>query len=114
MESWTFYTFFPWYFKYTNNRTGNYVLSWISHDDLVRMFYFYNASFNIIDLLTHPPHKLHLAKSRSDAKRLIEQGGVTINDETIEDPNKEIELKDEMLIRVGKRKFIKIVAKNNH
>lgn len=48
-----------------------------------------------------------LASSRSDAKRLIEQGGVTI-DEKLVSPNEKITPKENSIIRVGKRKFVKI------
>ena len=53
-----------------------------------------------------------LAESKSDAKRLIEQGGVEIDHNKITDPNQEIEIKDDMLIKVGKRKFVKIKSKS--
>lgn len=48
-----------------------------------------------------------LAKSTSEAVRLIRQGGVTINDARVEDPDAKIG-EGEYLFKVGKRKFIKI------
>lgn len=56
-----------------------------------------------IDLLTQSK----LAESRSEAKRLIEQNGVTIDDKVIK-PNEQIALQENSIIRVGKRKFVKI------
>jgi len=47
-----------------------------------------------------------LAESKSEAKRLIEQGGVSLNDKKINDPDSKIE---EGILRVGKRKFVKLV-----
>ena len=47
-----------------------------------------------------------LAKSKSNAKRLIEQGGVSLNDKKIIDVNFET---DEGILRVGKRKIKKLV-----
>ncbi len=52
--------------------------------------------------------KCELATSKAEAKRLIEQGGVEIEGEKITDPFKTITIKDEMIVQVGKRKFVKI------
>jgi tyrosyl-tRNA synthetase len=51
-----------------------------------------------------------LAPSASEARRLIQQGGVSVNDEKITDPNAAfaIEAGTVLIIRVGKRKFIKL------
>lgn len=49
-----------------------------------------------------------LVSSSSDARRQIQQGAVKIDGEKIDDPNSKVELKDGMIIKVGKRKFIKI------
>ncbi|HHV62038.1 MAG TPA: tyrosine--tRNA ligase [Firmicutes bacterium] len=46
-----------------------------------------------------------LAKSSSEGKRLIEQGAVRIGSERILDPAATVELRDDMLVRVGKRRF---------
>jgi len=46
-----------------------------------------------------------LATSKSDARRLVEQGGVSLNGEIIKDPNTKIE---EGTLKVGKHRFIKI------
>lgn len=48
-----------------------------------------------------------LAGSRSDAKRLVEQGGVSIDDKIIS-ANEQTDIKENSIIRVGKRKFVKI------
>jgi len=49
-----------------------------------------------------------LAKSRSEAKRLIKQGGVDLNGQPISDCQKTVALKDGAILRVGKRRFVKI------
>lgn len=49
-----------------------------------------------------------LTESKSEAKRLIEQGGVEVAGEKIIDPYQIIKIRDEMVIQVGKRKFVKI------
>ncbi len=60
---------------------------------------------NIIDLL----ELCKLIESRSDAKRVIQQGGVKVNDKKVDDPNATIHLEKDMVIQVGKRKFAKII-----
>ncbi len=51
------------------------------------------------------------SSSRSEAKRIIEQGGITIDDEIVNDPNKIFDLTSEHLLKVGKRNFIKFKKK---
>ena len=49
-----------------------------------------------------------LVKSTSEAMRLVKQGAVKINDEKIDDPKLSIEKNQELLVQVGKRRFLKI------
>ncbi len=49
-----------------------------------------------------------IAMSKSEAKRLIEQGGVAVDEEIIEDPNAPFAGTDGSIIRVGRRRFLKI------
>lgn len=50
----------------------------------------------------------NLASSASDGRRLIEGGGVLINQEKVADPKGRIGLADGMLIQVGKRKAARV------
>ena len=59
---------------------------------------------NIVDLLM----QINLTESRSQAKHLVDQHGVTVDDKIISDPNLEINIKNDMIIKVGKRNFVKI------
>ena len=52
--------------------------------------------------------ELKLASSKSEAKRLIKQGGVKVNNKSITNEMAKITPKDGDIIRVGKRKFAKI------
>ncbi len=62
---------------------------------------------NIVDLIVAS----EMAASRSEAKRLIEQGGVSIGEERIDDPYRIIEIPTEgIVLQVGKRKFRKITS----
>lgn len=54
-------------------------------------------------------HLLNLVPTKSEAKRLIKQGGVKINGEKVEDFQHQITLDREYIIQAGKRKFIKLV-----
>ena len=49
-----------------------------------------------------------LVQSTSEAMRLVRQGAVKINDEKIDDPKLNIEKNQELLVQVGKRRFLKI------
>lgn len=55
--------------------------------------------------------KLNVVTSRSEAKRLIQQGGVKLDGEKIIDIHAKIELDTERILRVGKRHFFKLVRK---
>jgi tyrosyl-tRNA synthetase len=50
-----------------------------------------------------------MTKSSSDARRMIQQGAVSIDGEKISDPNTQLEGNREYLIKVGKKKFLKIL-----
>ena len=63
------------------------------------------GKWKAVDLLI----KLNLTASKSEARRLIEQGGVRIDDTVQKDWNREIEIKNGMIVQVGKRKFVKII-----
>ena len=49
-----------------------------------------------------------LVQSTSEAMRLVKQGAVKINDEKIDDPKLSIKKNKELLVQVGKRRFLKI------
>ncbi len=63
-------------------------------------------SLSLLDLLI----ETKLAPSKSEARRLIDQGGVRIDGEKQTDPMKIIELKKEILLQVGKRNYLKIIS----
>ncbi|MDR5708222.1 MAG: tyrosine--tRNA ligase [Armatimonadota bacterium] len=49
-----------------------------------------------------------LAQSRSEARRLVLQGGVSLDGKRLEDPEARVEVRDGMVLRVGKRRFARI------
>ncbi len=64
--------------------------------------------YNILNLLV----ETKLTNSKGEARRLIQQGGVKIDNKKISDTETEIELKDKMVIQAGKRKFIQVKIDN--
>ncbi len=54
-----------------------------------------------------------LAPSRSEAERLIKQGGVEIDNARVDDVQRQIDLSkpSEFLLRAGKKKFVRVVVK---
>ena len=63
------------------------------------------SAVNVVQLLVDTK----LAPSKGEARRLVEQGGVSINNEKISDPKSEIQLSEPKIIKVGKRKFLKVI-----
>jgi len=61
--------------------------------------------YKLVDLLA----ETKLAPTKSEARRLIEQGAVEIDGQVIKEWNDEIKLKNKMVIKVGKRRFIKLI-----
>jgi len=70
-----------------------------------------------VEELRVPPHAIvnedflveyNLANSKSDAKRLFQQGGVEVNGEKVTDPNSTVQVADDMIVRIGKRRIVKL------
>lgn len=64
-----------------------------------------NGAQTIVHLMT----EARLTPSKSVARRLLQQGGVSIDGERVTDLNATIPNKREFILRVGKRKFLKII-----
>lgn len=63
-----------------------------------------SRSYKLADLLVNT----EMVASKSEARRLIEQGGVKLNGEKVSNAGAEIEVNGEILLQVGKRKFLKV------
>ena len=59
---------------------------------------------NILELLV----ETNIATSKSEARRLVEQGGIKINDEKIHNENYDVVLDKEVVLQKGKKTYIKI------
>ena len=53
--------------------------------------------------------KTGLAPSNGEGRRLVQQGGISVNDEKITDPKAMIDLSAEVVIKKGKKVFHKAV-----
>jgi tyrosyl-tRNA synthetase len=72
---------------------------------------FTDGKINILDLLVCTK----LSSSKSEARRLVNQGGVTINDEKVENIDicySAIDFKDSFVIKKGKKTFLRIAFEN--
>ncbi|MBD3232494.1 MAG: tyrosine--tRNA ligase [candidate division Zixibacteria bacterium] len=69
-------------------------------------FHSENNSVWIIKMLTESG----LCSSNGEARRMIKQGAVSIDGEKVESPEIDIDISFERLVKVGKRKFMKVVA----
>lgn len=64
-----------------------------------------NGQIGILTLLV----KAGLASSNGEGRRLVQQGGISINDSKITDPSVKIEISGEVIIKKGKKVFHKVV-----
>jgi tyrosyl-tRNA synthetase len=62
-------------------------------------------SISIVDLLVSRAK----IQSRSEARRLIDQGGVRINDQVLDDIHSVLEISDGDVLRIGKKRFYRLV-----
>lgn len=60
---------------------------------------------NIMDLLV----KTGLAPSKSEARRLVQQGGISVDDVKVTDPNAPVKIDGEVIIKKGKKIFHKAI-----
>ena len=65
-----------------------------------------SMSEKIVDVI----HNSNLVNSKSEIKRLIKQGAVKINEETVSDIQLTIDSNKEVVVKIGKRKFLKIIS----
>ena len=55
--------------------------------------------------------KIKICASRGEARRLIEQGGISLDGEKVTDAKMIVAPKDEMVVKKGKKIFVKVVVK---
>jgi len=64
-----------------------------------------SSSMNIVEII----FQNNLAKSRGEARRLIGQGGVKIEEEKITDSDLQVVFDKEQILKVGKRRFLRLL-----
>jgi tyrosyl-tRNA synthetase len=89
-----------------NEAEENFIRQFVKKDapDVIEEKSVAAGNYKLVDLLI----QTEMVASRGEAKRLIEQGGVKVGGEKASNTGAEIELKDEILLQVGKRKFLKV------
>lgn len=75
-------------------------------DDVPEML-FDEAPANINDLLV----AANLVPSKKEGRRMIEQGAVNVDGEKVDDPFAQIDISEQRLLKVGKRKFLYVKLK---
>ncbi|NLY53108.1 MAG: tyrosine--tRNA ligase [Firmicutes bacterium] len=63
------------------------------------------ASASIIDLV----HGTGLVSTRSEARRMVEQGAVRVNEDRVTDTQQVFAVTDGLVVQVGKRRFVRIM-----
>lgn len=64
------------------------------------------GTINILDLLT----ETGLAPTKSEARRLVQQGGISIQNEKVTDPKAMVAIEGELILRKGKKVFHKAIV----
>jgi tyrosyl-tRNA synthetase len=77
-------------------------------DDAPEFTFETGSTHRLLDIISDA----NLTSSNGETKRMMKQGGVSLDDEKIQDPNFEITFNDgdDMALKVGKRKFAKLKA----
>ena len=75
--------------------------------DNMPTFEFESDSVSLLDAMV----SAKLAPSKAEAKRLIQQGGVSLNDEKVSDINTVIDLTSGAVLKKGKKEIVKLVKK---
>ena len=78
-------------------------------DDAPEFEYKPGTTHRLLDIISHA----ELTQSNGETKRMIKQGGISINDEKIDDINYEITFcdGDSFNLKVGKRKYAKLISR---
>ncbi len=71
----------------------------------VETFFVDSDEINLIDFLKEK----NIISSKSEGRRIFEQGGIYVNNERFSDSSFKIKIDKEVIIKVGKRKFIKVI-----
>ena len=71
----------------------------------VETFFVDSDEINLIDFLKEK----NIVSSKSEGRRIFEQGGIYVNNERFSDSSLKVKIDKEVIIKVGKRKFIKVI-----
>ncbi|PLR78484.1 RNA-binding protein [Bacillus sp. V3-13] len=77
-------------------------------DDIPKVVWDTAEPESIIDIIV----KLNLLPSKGEARKMIQNGGIRVNGEKMNDIHSRIAVQGETIIQVGKRKFVKLLGNN--
>ncbi len=63
------------------------------------------GKYNVVDFI----EELKVVPSRSEIKRLVQQGGLYVDGTRIENIKEDVEIAKETIVKIGKRRFIKVI-----
>lgn len=69
--------------------------------------YHLDGSKNIVDLMA----ETGLVGTKSEGRRLVQQGGVKLDGKTVAGVDAQVEVAEEAVLQIGRRKFLRLVAK---
>jgi tyrosyl-tRNA synthetase len=78
-------------------------------DEITEFFIENTKEINILELLI----LTKFATSKGEAKRLVQQGGVSVDGNKISNPQHTVLIRPDIILKVGKRKFIRLKVKGN-
>ncbi|WP_430788306.1 tyrosine--tRNA ligase [Virgibacillus flavescens] len=73
-------------------------------DEIQEVVWVKDLQVGILDLVA----ELNMLPSKSETRRMIKNGGIRLNQEKVEDPNHIVEIHNDLVLQVGKRKFVKL------
>lgn len=78
-------------------------------DDAPEFYYEAGSSHRLLDIISDT----EMTSSNGETKRMMKQGGVSLDDKKVKDPNFTVKFKsgDEMELKVGKRNFARLKSK---
>ena len=78
-------------------------------DDAPEFYYEAGSSHRLMDIISDA----EMTSSNGETKRMMKQGGVSLDDKKVQDPNFTVKFEsgDEMELKVGKRNFARLKSK---
>ncbi|ASK61144.1 RNA-binding protein [Virgibacillus phasianinus] len=73
-------------------------------DEIPEVIWNKDKTAGILNLIT----ELNMLLSKSEALRMIKNGGIRLNQKKVEDPSFIVTIRDGLVLQAGKRKFVRL------